>query len=269
MMHAVPLPSASPLCLVCPRLFPIDLAALPVYYGARMVCIKLPVKYLAFIALCFIPASLLFGEPSDGLIVEHGSRAIRSIALTFDACPTALPDEYDAQIIEVLLRENVPATLFLSGRWVQKNAEKAKLLASHPQFELANHAFWHPYMLEKDDERIVRELKQTQAGIKKITGKTPKYFRPPFGEVDDRLARLAQQQGLTTIQFDIASGDPDPGLSAARIARTVLRDARNGSIIVFHMNRHGVHTAEALPEIIRGLRKKGFTLVTVGELLKK
>lgn len=211
----------------------------------------------------------LAADAQDNLIIEHGRRDAKKIALTFDACPTALTDEYDAQVIEVLLRVNVPATLFLSGRWVEKNAEKAKLLASQPQFEIANHAFRHPHMLEKDDERIVRELRRTQAAIKKITGKSPKYFRPPFGEVDERLARLALQQGLVTIQFDIASGDPDPGLSAAGIARTVLRDAKNGSIIVFHMNRHGVHTAEALPKIVSGLRNKGFTLVTVGELLKE
>ena len=250
------------------QLFPIDLLALPVYYGGIMLRLKLHTKYLIFIAFCVIHTSLLFGGPSDGLIIEHGPRSMKQITLTFDACPTSLPDEYDAQVIAVLLRENVPATLFLSGRWVEKNPEKVKLLASHPQFELANHAFWHPHLLEKDDERILRELKRTQAIINKLTGKAPKYFRAPFGEVDDRLALLVQRQGLTTIQFDIASGDPDPGLSAARIARTVLRDAKNGSIIVFHMNRHGLHTAEALPEIISGLRKKGFTLVTVGELLK-
>jgi peptidoglycan/xylan/chitin deacetylase (PgdA/CDA1 family) len=49
----------------------------------------------------------------------------------------------------------------------------------------------------------------------------------------------------------------------------VLRDAKNGSIIVFHMNKKGVHTAEVLPAIIEGLRKKGFELVTVGEMLRR
>ena len=206
---------------------------------------------------------------ADGLIIEHGRRDSRKIAITFDACPTTLPDEYDEKVIEVLLREKTPATLFLSGRWVEKNPEKVKFLAAQPQFEIANHAFWHPHMLEKDDERIVRELKRTQTIIKKVTGKRPKYFRPPFGEVDERLATLASQAGLVTVQYDIASGDPDPGLSAKRIARTVVEEAKGGSIVVFHMNENGVRTAEALPEIIRGLREKGFELVTVGEMLKQ
>jgi peptidoglycan/xylan/chitin deacetylase (PgdA/CDA1 family) len=122
-------------------------------------------------------------------------------------------------------------------------------------------------MTEKDDQRDLREFTNTQAVIRKITGKTPRYFRPPYGEVDDRVAALARKTGLVTIQYDIASGDPDPALSADAIARGVLHEARGGSIVVFHMNGNGARTAEALPLVIEGLRQKGFALVTVGELL--
>jgi peptidoglycan/xylan/chitin deacetylase (PgdA/CDA1 family) len=213
-------------------------------------------------------SSLLFAGPAAQLIVEHGPRDSSKIALTFDACPTKRTDEYDEKVIDVLLAEKVPATLFMSGRWVEKNPEKAKFLAAQPQFEIADHSYYHPHMVEKDDDRVLRELKRTQALIKKVTGKTPRYFRPPFGEVDVRVARFAAEMGLVTIQYDISSGDADPNLSTKRIARCVLRDARGGSIIVFHMNRNGMHTAEVLPLIINGLRQKGFTLVTVGELLE-
>lgn len=206
---------------------------------------------------------------ADSLIIEHGHRDSHEIAITFDACPTTLPDEYDEKVIEILLREKTPATLFLSGRWVEKNPEKVKFLAAQPQFEIANHAFWHSHLLEKDDERILRELKRTQTIIKKMTGRSPRYFRPPYGEVDERVAAIAQKAGLSTIQYDIASGDPDADLSPQRIIRSILRDAKGGSIIVFHMNRKGVHTAEVLHDIIDGLQKKGFNLVTVGELLRK
>ena len=220
-----------------------------------------------FILFCglSIPSRTIADE---SLIIEHGKRDGK-IALTFDACPTSLPDEYDGNVIDILLRNNVPATLFLSGRWVEKNQEKAKFLGEQAQFEIAAHSYWHPHLLEKDDARVVREMKRTQAIIKKVTGKTPEYFRPPFGEVDERVARLAKDAGLITVQYDIASGDPDPRLTPERIVRNVLKEARGGSIIVFHMNNKGVHTAEILPEIIRGLRRKGFTLVTVGDLLKE
>jgi peptidoglycan/xylan/chitin deacetylase (PgdA/CDA1 family) len=220
---------------------------------------------LALVGLSLTAAS----ETPAPLIIEHGPRDSRKVALTFDACPTNRGHEYDEKVIEILLKETVPATLFLSGRWVEKNPERSKFLASQPQFEVGNHAFWHPHMIEKDDERVIRELKRTQAIIKTVTGKRPKYFRPPFGEVDDRVAKLAAKMGLVTIQYDIASGDPDPKLSPDRIVRAVLQEAKGGSIIVFHVNRHGVHTAEILPAIITGLRKKGYELVTVGDLLSR
>jgi peptidoglycan/xylan/chitin deacetylase (PgdA/CDA1 family) len=225
--------------------------------------------FLLIAVLALGAPALVFSGFADSAIIEHGSRNSHTIALTFDACPTSLPDEYDEQVIDVLLREKVPATLFLSGRWVEKHTEQAKYLAGKPQFEIAAHSYYHPHLLEKPDDRVLRELKRTQSIIRKTTGKTPKYFRPPFGEVDERVAKIAATAGLTTIQFDIASGDPDPGLSPQRVVRRVLRDAKGGSIIVFHMNRKGVHTAEILPEIIKGLREKEFTLVTVGEMLKK
>jgi len=224
--------------------------------------------HIVFILLLSSPR-ILPAEAQTGLIIEHGPRDARNIALTFDACPTTLADEYDKGVIETLLREKVPATLFLSGRWVEKNPAAAKFLAEQPQFEIAAHSYYHPHLLEKSDDRIVREMKRTQSIIRKITGGTPRYFRPPFGEVDERVAKLALKAGLTTIQYDIASGDPDPGLSSRRIARALLRDAKGGSIIVLHMNRLGAHTAEFLPAVIDGLRKQGFTLVTVGELLKQ
>jgi peptidoglycan/xylan/chitin deacetylase (PgdA/CDA1 family) len=225
--------------------------------------------FLAFIFFVLCPPALLHAGTAGDVIIEHGPRTTRSIALTFDACPTDLPDEYDARVVEILLRDKVPATIFMSGRWVEKNPEKAKLLAEMPQFEIAAHSFYHPHLLEKDDNRVLREMRRTQAIIRKVTGRTPEYYRPPYGEVDERVATLAKSTGLTTIQYDIASGDPDPALSPERIARSVLRDAKCGSIIVFHLNHKGVHTAEALPRIIEGLRKKGFTLVTVGEMLKE
>jgi peptidoglycan/xylan/chitin deacetylase (PgdA/CDA1 family) len=223
---------------------------------------------LAVLALFISPPSLFAGSPAP-LIFEHGPRSSSKIALTFDACPTGTSSGYDEKVIEVLLAEKVPATLFMSGRWVEKNPEKTKLLSSKPQFEIAAHSYYHPHMMEKSDDRDMRELKRTQELIKKVSGKTPRYFRPPYGEADERVVKLAAQEGLVTVQYDIASGDPDPTLSAARIVRVVLREAKGGSIIVFHMNGNGVHTAEALPQIIEGLRSKGFTLVTVGELLKE
>jgi peptidoglycan/xylan/chitin deacetylase (PgdA/CDA1 family) len=83
------------------------------------------------------------------------------------------------------------------------------------------------------------------------------------------LIQSVQSLGLTVVQFDLASGDPDTSISKDRLIRYVVRSARSGSVIVMHINGRGRHTAESLPAIIEGLRKRGFRFVTIAELMQK
>ena len=207
--------------------------------------------------------------PVTSLAVLHGRRDKKSVALTFDACSTRRPSHYDAQITKILVETKTPATLFLGGKWMEEEAEQTKYLASIPYFELGNHTFLHPHLVRMSDDRIRQELSWTQEVLYSLTGKQPTMFRPPYGEEDDRVVRIAASMGLTTIQFDLASGDPDSSISKERLTEYVSSMAKSGSIFVMHINQRGWHTAEALPEIISRLRKRGFTFVTVGELLSQ
>lgn len=201
-------------------------------------------------------------------VVHNGPRDEMRIALTFDACPTT--SAYDERITKVLTETKTPATVFLSGSWVQRSPEHVLALAGNPLFELANHSYTHKHMPQlKKDEQVLEELLKTQAEIYNLTGRVPTYFRPPFGEFDTRLASLVGKAGLTTIEYDLASGDPDERATKPRLVNWVLKQARPGSIVVMHINHRQFPTADALPEIIQGLRKRGYELVTVGQLLNE
>jgi peptidoglycan-N-acetylglucosamine deacetylase len=206
-------------------------------------------------------------EPVDPQVIAHGSRSARRLALTFDACATRNPSHYDSLVTKVLVETGTHATIFLGGKWMEEEQEQTRDLASHPQFELANHTFLHPHLKSVSDERIREELATTQAVLYTLTGRQATYFRPPYGEYDERCVRIAAAMGLHTIEFDLASGDPDVHATREKLIEYVTGKARNGSIIVMHINHRGWHTSEALPEIIRRLRARGFELVTVGELL--
>lgn len=202
-------------------------------------------------------------------VIAHGPRDRRRIALTFDACSTRDVSKYDERITKELIATNTPATIFLGGSWAKEEAEHVKVLAAHPLFELGNHSYTHPHMAAIVDEvRIRRELQRTQAEIHALTGLTPKFFRPPYGEYGDRLVRIAAELGLTTVEYDLASGDPDQHATKERLIHWVLSKAQPGSIIVMHVNHRRFHTAEALPSIIDGLRARGYELVTVGRLIE-
>jgi peptidoglycan/xylan/chitin deacetylase (PgdA/CDA1 family) len=200
-------------------------------------------------------------------VVHNGLREEMRVALTFDACPTT--SEYDERITRTLKQTQTPATIFLSGSWVKRKPHIVLELASSPLFELGNHSYSHKHMTKLDPAKALNELLQTQAEIYNLTGQVPEYFRPPFGEFDTRLASLVGQAGLTTIEYDLASGDPDERATKARLVAWVLKKVQPGSIIVMHINHKQFPTGDALPEIIQGLRKRGYELVTVGQLLKK
>jgi peptidoglycan/xylan/chitin deacetylase (PgdA/CDA1 family) len=118
-------------------------------------------------------------------------------------------------------------------------------------------------------DSIAQEIRKAQRVIRGVIGRRPVLFRAPYGEVDVRVASVAESLGLTVIQYDLPSGDPDSLISEQAIVRYVSSMARGGSIIVMHINTRGWHTAEALPEIIANLRRKGYSFVTVSRLIAK
>ena len=200
--------------------------------------------------------------------VEHGPRTDRRVALTFDACTTRDPSPYDPRVTAVLERMHVPATLFVGGGWAEEEAAQLAELARDPLFEIGNHTFTHPHLTRISDVQIRNELLRTQAAIASRTGHVPTLFRPSYGEYDGRVLRIASAAGLTTIEYDLPSGDPDAHVTRQALVDWVLREARPGSIIVMHVNHRRFHTWEALPQIVDGLRARGFELVKVSELLR-
>jgi peptidoglycan/xylan/chitin deacetylase (PgdA/CDA1 family) len=200
-------------------------------------------------------------------IVTHGPRTTPKVALTFDVCPTHAPVELDDRIVDALVAAHARATFFVSGRWAEARPDAVRRLAAEPSIEIGNHSFRHPHLTQAPDAQVRAELVSTQELLQRLTGRTPRLFRPPFGEVDERVAAIAAGVGLTTVQFDVASGDPAPGVTAPGLVRSVLDHVRRGSIVVMHANHRGFPTAEALPDLIAGLRARGLEPVTVGELL--
>lgn len=208
-------------------------------------------------------------DPVAPAVIRHGSRHTKLIALTFDACSTHAPSGYDARIARILIEQRVPATLFLGGKWIQEHPAEARELAANPLFELGNHTYLHPHPTKVPPDRLRQEIEWTQNALYQVSGRQATLFRAPYGEIDYRVVKMAADAGLTTVQFDLASGDPDKRIGRQKLADYVSGTARNGSIVVMHINHNGKHTAAALPEIIRRLRARGFEFVTVSELMAR
>ena len=207
-------------------------------------------------------------DPVGPGIIAHIRTQSPVVALTFDLCQTAKPAGYDAKIVQILKETRTPATFFACGRWMDAHRDVTQGLAGWPDFELGNHSYIHPHLVKLGESDIRDELQRPQDIAYSLTGKTPRLFRCPFGEYNAALLHVAATMGLTVIQWDVETGDPDPHTSAAEIIREVKTRTHPGSIIIMHANGRGWHSAEALPDVIRWIRAKGWWCVKVSDLLK-
>jgi peptidoglycan/xylan/chitin deacetylase (PgdA/CDA1 family) len=219
-------------------------------------------------------------------VVDHGPRDAPRVALTFDADLTkgmrARLDQgrvssfYNARLIAALRRLEVPATLFLTGMWMERYPEVTRELAADPLFELGTHSYSHRaftadcYTLETVPAReMLGEVTAAMRILDRLDPDATRYFRFPGGCLNDRALRAIAPAGVTAIQLDVAGADGFAS-SVQPIVDRVVSQARNGSIVVLHM--HGGDTApltdEAIPGIVSGLRSRGLTLVKVSDLLR-
>lgn len=184
------------------------------------------------------------------------------IALTFDA---AWGNEDTGRILQILQKQGVEATFFMTGGWVEAYPEdvKAILAAGH---DLGNHSETHKNMSTLSDTEKKEELMAVHSKVKELTGYEMFLFRPPYGDYDNAVINTAEACGYYTIQWDVDSLDwKDYG--AESIIETVTKNEHlgNGSIILCHNGAK--YTAEALETMIVTLKEKGFTFVPVSELI--
>jgi peptidoglycan-N-acetylglucosamine deacetylase len=190
-----------------------------------------------------------------------------AVAITFDACAThSHVYEFDRAIFDTLKREGVPATIFVSGRWVEGHPDAMEELASSPLIEFGDHSYDHPHMPDLTPLEMAQQIDETEAALARF-GKHSIAFRPPYGELSAEVLKVLARKALPPVLWDVVSGDPSAGSTAKSIVHTVLKKTRPGSIIVFHINGRGWKTAEAMPAVITELRQRGFRFVHLSEML--
>jgi peptidoglycan/xylan/chitin deacetylase (PgdA/CDA1 family) len=214
-----------------------------------------------------LPPQAPFRGPRSLLPIRNIEMHEPTVALTFDACATRSHRyTFDRKVFDILKREGLPATIFVSGRWVEGHPDVMAELSVDPLIEFGDHSYDHPHMSHLPVARIVEEIDQTEAALARY-GKHSVAFRPPFGEWSSRLIYVVQDLQLPTVTWDVVSGDPSARTTTEGMIRNVVGKARPGSIVVFHINGRGLKTAQALPTIVHQLRERGFRFVHVSDLM--
>ncbi len=219
------------------------------------------VGILSVITLSLSGASAVFyGGNLKKLPIYSVKTDEKRIAISFDC---AWGTDYTDRLLAIMKAENIKCTFFMVEFWTEKHPDYVKKI-SDAGHEIGTHSATHPYMSKLDEAAIVKELTSSSQAIERVTGKKVELFRPPYGDYDDLLIDTASELGFYSIQWSVDSLDWKD-LSAAKITERVLKRIKNGSIILCH--NQGLHTAEALPAIIKGAKAAGYEFVPIGELI--
>src|SRR5204863_3303230 len=128
------------------------------------------------------------------------------------------------------------------------------------------HSYSHPDFTTLTDSQITQEMEKAENVLKSITGKTTKpLMRMPFGARDRRVWQVVGNAGYRSVYWTLDGADWRDGWTAAMVRDRVLREVGNGFIVVDHSSPPA--TADALDEIIRTLKERGYQIVPVSTLI--
>jgi peptidoglycan/xylan/chitin deacetylase (PgdA/CDA1 family) len=194
-------------------------------------------------------------------------------ALTLDACGGG----YDAKLIRFLVEERIPATVFATRRWIERNAEGVTMLRAHPElFDIEDHGADHvPAVIglgrrvygiagNPDVSHLESEVREGAAAVEAVTGNAPHWYRGATAEYDPEALRVIVAMGYKVAGFSV---NADAGATLKREAIVArLNAVKPGDIIIAHMNKPGSDIAGGMASGLKSLLVRGFRFVTLREM---
>jgi peptidoglycan/xylan/chitin deacetylase (PgdA/CDA1 family) len=184
------------------------------------------------------------------------------VALVFDDGP--FPD-HAPKLLEAFKLEGIHVTFSLVANQTQTNTETARAIVAAGH-EVANHSYAHRHPKDLTDAELEQEIGKAQKIIVKESGFTPRWYWPPFVEIDDRVRDTAKKVGIEVYPLRnlVVSSDYDRAVNADEIKRRATTKVTDGSVILFHEWRD--ETLAQLPAILAELRLQGCVFQTFSEL---
>ena len=203
----------------------------------------------------------LYGATRDYTKISRVKTTKKLAALTFDDGPK----EHTADILAILKQKGVNATFFVVGKQIALYPDMLKRIVDEGN-EVENHTYNHcdlEYLSETD---VTQEVFRNISAVKALTGRQMQYLRPPGGHEGKTLPIVMRKFGLRTVFWTVNCSNLE-GTTEANFRKTVVSSTKPGSVILMH-NPERV-TLLALPGIIDSLRKQGYTLVTLSEMVSQ
>jgi peptidoglycan-N-acetylglucosamine deacetylase len=209
-------------------------------------------------------------------VIKKWGNVHNQVVLTFDDGPD---EKFTPKILDILEKENVPATFFITGANAQDNLPLLQRI-DKDGFEIGNHTFSHPNISTVSGARAELELKSTRLLIEAVTGKSTVLFRAPYNADSEPTTvaeiipiALSKKANYYTIGESIDPRDWEENVSADSIvARTIAQYESNpdkGIILLHDAGGDRQATIIALPKIIKYFRDRHIAITTIGTILGK
>jgi peptidoglycan/xylan/chitin deacetylase (PgdA/CDA1 family) len=189
-------------------------------------------------------------------LVWNKSRADKVVYLTFDDGPIPVVTEF---VLNTLKSFNCKATFFCIGDNINKHAEIFEQVKMEGH-AIGNHTFNHLKGWKTEDKTYIQNFQACQ----QLTN--THLFRPPYGRIKKSQIKQLRKINpkLNIIMWDVLSGDFDLNLSPEKCYENVIKNTRNGSIIVFHDSLKAFDRLKfALPATLKYLTTQGYKFHTL------
>lgn len=227
---------------------------------------------LVILIAAFFTASILYIENKEiSVFTSNGEpkaiykeeNAGNKVALTFNI---EWGDERAEPILNALKEQGVTnATFFLSAAWAERHPDLVKRIREDGH-EIASMGYNYKDYTSLEPKEVKRDLALAQEAFGKLELKKITRLRPPKGNFDKTVLKIASDYGYTLIHWSINSeDDTNPGVE--KIVTNVLSNIDGGDIVLLHASDSAQQTEKALPLILKGLQQKGLQNVTISELL--
>ena len=195
-----------------------------------------------------------------------GDPSEKTLYLTFDA---GYENGFMPKILEVLKKEKVPATFFVTGHFLESQKKLSKQIVKEGHI-IGNHSWSHPDFTVMNEAQIRDELERVKVKTKELTGQQEmKYLRPPRGIFSERTLQVAKDAGYTHVFWSLAFVDwninQQRGWQYAY--DNIMRQIHPGCVLLLHSVSKD--NADALEKAIQDLKKKGYEFKSLDHLMKK
>jgi peptidoglycan/xylan/chitin deacetylase (PgdA/CDA1 family) len=246
-----------------------------------MIKLPLPAQSLGIAVLLAIsivaPSAHADAHTDTDKVVEPGLKisarpGVPTVALTFDACMGAV----DHRILDTLVAQRIPATIFVTARWLRKNPEAYAVMRSNPDlFELENHGEMHVPAVDKpmkiygiaaagSPDAVAREVRGGAEALLAAGSPQPRWFRGATAKYSTLAINQIRAMGYRIAGYSV-NGDGG-SLLGASVSERRIATAHDGDIVLAHINQPTHAAGEGVVRGILALKERGFRFVRLDEV---